>query len=338
MPCLQKNAWPGRTELTSSSKPLKWPRLEPNLQVSFYYRLGTLRELYLDEALSTTIARLDIAELDHQLVQYISPAHLARVASFGLRGEVFFPVPYVLEANPFLVGYYRLLLGLSQKEIYNKGRLGRFKRLEETGEIPKTLQPELSGFCTTLIHASQALVDGIDDLSLGIVHDLQLLTIGPQFRGSENTRLGRGATKEFFDLVQSIVAPYVKETTAHTILLENDSKRPVLIEFSADPDVRISQKLESKTRPIVSIEIKGGTDVSNVHNRLGEAEKSHQKARNMGYFEFWTITRVDVPSDIARRESPTTSRFFHLDRIIDRHFAEHKEFREVLGSLLGIRT
>ena len=44
----------------SSSKPKKWPRLEPNLQVSFYYRLGTLRELYLDEALSATIAKLEV--------------------------------------------------------------------------------------------------------------------------------------------------------------------------------------------------------------------------------------------------------------------------------------
>jgi hypothetical protein len=88
----------------------------------------------------------------------------------------------------------------------------------------------------------------------------------------------------------------------------------------------------------VSIEVKGGTDISNIHNRLGEAEKSHQKARNRGFFEFWTIVRCDVDPAMAARESPTTSRFFHLDRISDQKAPEHREFRDLLGSLLGIQT
>lgn len=29
-------------------------------------------------------------------------------------------------------------------------------------------------------------------------------------------------------------------------------------------------------RNIIAVEVKGGTDFSNIHNRIGEAEKSHQ--------------------------------------------------------------
>lgn len=130
---------------------------------------------------------------------------------------------------------------------------------------------------------------------------------------------------------------YIKETTKRTIILENDSGRSVLIEFLSDPDIRITEKLETHMRPKVSIEIKGGTDASNIHNRLGEAEKSHQKAKNRGFFEFWTIIRVDVDQVMAKRESPTTSQFFHLDHIKDSSSQEHKRFSDILGSLIGIR-
>jgi hypothetical protein len=314
------------------------PELSPNLQVSFYYRLQALRELYLQGALKKTVAGLSITALDSQLAKCVSRPSLQTVASFGLRGEVFFAVPCVIEANPFLLGYYRLLLGLSQKEIYNKRGMGRFKCLEEQGTIPKALKKEIPALCQCLARAAEILVDGVDELSLSIVHDLQLLTIGPQFRGSENTKLGQGATVEFFEILRDIVAPYIKETTVRTILVENDSGRPVLVEFSSDPDVRITEKLESQVRPLVSIEIKGGTDVSNIHNRLGEAEKSHQKARNKGFFEFWTVLRVDVDPELAGRESPTTSHFFHLDRIKQPTTDEHRRFRDLLGSLMGIQT
>jgi len=89
----------------------------------------------------------------------------------------------------------------------------------------------------------------------------------------------------------------------------------------------------------VAIEIKGGQDYSNVHNRIGEAEKSHQKAKLDGYAECWTIVGVAaLGMDIARRESPTTDRFYHLDRIADATSAEAVDFRECLLSRLGIRS
>jgi hypothetical protein len=74
-----------------------------------------------------------------------------------------------------------------------------------------------------------------------------------------------------------------------------------------------------------------------MHNRLGEAEKSHQKARNNGFFEFWTVLRTNVDSVMAKRESPTTSHFFHFDQIKTPGSKEYRLFRDLLGSILGIK-
>jgi hypothetical protein len=69
----------------------------------------------------------------------------------------------------------------------------------------------------------------------------------------------------------------------------NDSGRKITIAFSSDPDISISEQALNRQHPLVSIEIKGGTDYSNIHNRLGEAEKSHQNAKSSGFHQFWTI-------------------------------------------------
>lgn len=52
----------------------------------------------------------------------------------------------------------------------------------------------------------------------------------------------------------------------------------MLIEFAPDPDIVIREEFsKGKYRNIITIEVKGGTDFSNIHNRVGEAEKSHQR-------------------------------------------------------------
>jgi len=87
---------------------------EPHLQISFYHRLTELRQTYLLDALLTSVAELDIPRIDHELSQFASHLALRRVAGWGLRGETIFAIPYILSANPELLGYYRLLLGFSQ--------------------------------------------------------------------------------------------------------------------------------------------------------------------------------------------------------------------------------
>ena len=315
----------------------QFPVLDPHLQVAFYHRFLELEHLYLQDALKRTVAGIGLDSLNAELSHYVAAEHLSRVASFGLRGEVFFPVPLLIHAEPRLVGYYRLLFGFSQKEFYNKGPFGRLKQLEDGGKIPAPLELVIIPFCQSLIRTAEVLVTEIDDLSFSVVRDLQLLTLGPQLRGSRNTKLGQDATQEVFSLIKSIVEPFISEATDRTIRIENSSGRTVLIEFFSDPDVRIVEQLPSSVRPIVSIEIKGGEDRSNIHNRLGEAEKSHQKARNRGFFEFWTILRARVDLPLARRESPTTSHFFDLNSIKQTSTPEHVHFRELLGALVGIR-
>jgi len=314
----------------------QFPVLPPDLQVSFYYRLNAIRGTYLRDALKATVSKINLSELDQELSDYVSADRLTRVASFGLRGEVFFPTPLLIQESPFLLGYYRHLYGISQKEFYNKGPFGRFKRLEDSGELPERLAPLMDALCRSLVETGGRLTDGLDELSLDAVHELQLLTIGPQLRGSENTRIGESAVQTVMELILRIVKQHVRERTQRSIRIENAARRPVLIEFSSDPDVLITEKLQSGVRYILSIEVKGGSDASNIHNRLGEAEKSHLKAKKFGCTELWTIVRVDVPTEVAQRASPTTTSFFHLDKISNRRSREYREFRQALASRLGI--
>lgn len=193
-------------------EPAELPIVEPKLQISFYYRLQTVRRLYFGEALGLAVQRIDLTELDSQLAGYVNNRALRRVASSGLRGEVFFPVPLIIKSSPFLLGYYRLLFGLSQKEFY-RGPFSRFKPLEEQGEIPMRLNSALEPLCRSLVKSGEILVGAIDELALDIVHDLQLLTLGPQFRGSANTRIGQGASREFFELIRSIAGASIREVT-----------------------------------------------------------------------------------------------------------------------------
>lgn len=50
-----------------------------------------------------------------------------------------------------------------------------------------------------------------------------------------------------------------------------------------------------------------------------------------------TILRVNIEYDVLKQESPTTSHFFHLDRMADPANPEHVKFKELLYSLLSIR-
>ena len=310
------------------------PVFKPDLQVSFFFRLKEIRERYLQDALRQAVANSNIAQLDDELRQIVDPGALQRVASAGLRGELVFPLPTLLTTSPFLLGYYRLLYGLSQKEAYRC--IGRFKKMEEEGVVPANAADDVPWLCKYLCKTGELLVQGIDELSVDVLHDLQLLTAGPQFRGSENTRIGESAAVEVFDLIGAIAGSAVEEATRRTLVIKNSAGRTVLVTVASDPDVAITEEVNGRMQPRLAMEIKGGSDVSNVHNRIGEAEKSHQKARNKGFIEFWTIIRANVNEADARKESPTTTRFFDLGRILDRQSDGFGQFRSELAARLGI--
>ena len=134
-----------------------------------------------------------------------------------------------------------------------------------------------------------------------------------------------------------MVYDYIISSSNSSITIKNSLGRNIEIQFASDPDIVIIESLKSGENKIVSIEIKGGTDYSNAHNRLGEAEKSYQKAKQEGYNEFWTIVRVDIDLKLAKKESPTTTKFFNLDNIENEESAEAKKFAEMISSKLSIK-
>ena len=125
-------------------------------------------------------------------------------------------------------------------------------------------------------------------------------------------------------------------SSAAGIVLRNSFGRTVTVAFSSDPDIALSEELSASVINKLAIEIKGGTDVSNIHNRLGEAEKSHQKAKAKGFTEFWTIKNAEVDLAVAAKESPTTNLFFDLSRIIDPNDDEWIRFRDERTARLGV--
>ena len=253
-------------------------------------------------------------------------------------GENYFsPCPVCCAFVPSLLGYYRLLYGFSQKEFYRHSALSPFKRLEERNELSKSTTPRIAPLCKSLASTGRLFVKQLDNLSIQIIRDLQLMTLGAQLRGSRNTKLGKSATGELFSLIENLVRPYVQSQTAQKLELKNESGRTVIVTFSSDPDISITEELPSSVRPLVAIEIKGGTDVSNIHNRIGEAEKSHQKAKLQGFFELWSILGAEVDLVMASSESPTTTRFFALSKLRDITSPEHKDFRDQLHSVIGIK-
>ncbi len=313
----------------------------PELQIDFSYALGQLRTTYLYEALSQTLDKVNLATLDTELSEYVPQMMLKRLAKLGLRGELVFAVPCMLKANPFLLGYYRLLLGFSQKEFYTtQFGVSGFKSMETRGTLSTKNNTRLPELCKGLISSATALLEGIgqDRISRELFDDLSLLTLGPQLRGGANVKKGLAGIIDVFQAIHEIVQHAATHSTASRIELLNAAGRVVLIEFAPDPDIVIREEIgPDRFRNIIAVEVKGGTDFSNIHNRVGEAEKSHQKARASGYVECWTVVNVDrMDMDMARRESPTTNMFYRLSSLKSAKGEEYRDFRERIVALTGI--
>jgi hypothetical protein len=296
-----------------------------------------MRGKYLSQALSAAIGHLVVADIDIQLRRYASSEALNLLARHGLRGELVYALPLVLEHSPMLLGYYRLLYGLSQKAFYNKGGFGRFKSMEEAGLLNAKNLAHLDELCLAMATTATELLIGLDEWSHDFIHDLQLLTLGPQFRGAENAQIGVRAAAEVFEMVRCFVADCTVSTDPSRIVIQNAAGREVEIVFAADPDIAVYELTESTRQPKVAIEIKGGMDGSNVHNRIGEAEKSHRKAKGKNFTDFWTIIAAPFDRAMAQSESPTTTLFYEMSGIQTAGTTEYQEFHDRLAVSLGIQ-
>ncbi len=314
----------------------------PELQINFSYALGQIRSRYLQDALMQTIDDLNIATLDRELSEYVPEAGLKILAKQGLRGELLFPVPSLLSANPYLLGYYRLLLGFSQKEFYTtKFGVSGFKSMESTGVLTEKNRGVLPELCKGLISSATFLIEGIgtDRLSKKLLDDLTLLTVGPQLRGGANNKRGFDAIATVFKSIHDIVEHTATDSCDSKIELVNAAGKKVLIQFAPDPDIVIKVAMgEGNFRNVIAIEVKGGKDFSNIHNRIGEAEKSHQKAKNSGYVECWTVVNVDnMDLELARKESPSTNLFYRQSALESGIGDEYEDFKNRILSLTGIK-
>jgi XcyI restriction endonuclease len=315
---------------------------DPDLQVNFAASLGTIRHLYLQDALSETVRNLSIPEIDQELAQYVHPKSLASLAGHQLRGETLFPVPVVLTANPYLLGYYRLVYGYSQKEFYtSETGMGQFKSMEARGKIRKAIAAQLPLLCKTLCGAGALLLAGINStqVSAAFIDDLSLLTLGPQLRGGANVKKGAAGIRSVLNTIHELVRGSVVSLAPSRIEIKNAAGRTVLIEFAADPDIVIREQMRAENyRQLIAIEVKAGEDFANIHNRIGEAEKSHQKARKAGFVECWTVVNVDrVDLTTAHHESPSTNRFYKFSDLMAASGQDYQDFRDRIISLTGIK-
>lgn len=310
----------------------------PTRQVQFYQLLVAARKQWFIDALSEALGQIPQTIVKEQIGKYVPQDAQRILAGARLRDELVFPVPAVLEQKPSLVGYYRLLLGAPQKSFY-KGVTGmdRFKGMEESDIVTAGQKAYLPQFCQAMATSLAGLVRQIPKISERDVRELPLLTYGSQLQGSNNTLIGKKAMRDVFLVITEIVKKFVVEKTERRLKVRNSAGRTVIISLSHDPDVSIQELMGERVLHKVAIEVKGGTDVSNAHNRAGEAEKSHQKARNFGFPEFWTvISKPGLQLRKLQSESPTTNHWFDVTEVLAREGTDWDDFRQRLAGAVGI--
>lgn len=289
-------------------------------QVLFAAFLMEARRNGLHDAVSRAAAAVPPGILRAEIVAHAPDAGLALLQGTGVRDEEVFATPSVLCADPGTLAYYRLLLGISQKQFYPTSTgLNVFKAMEERLQITQRAKTGIGDLCDALNAAMARLLHALPPGTLRMdVDQLPLLALGVQADGSWRTQIGTTATSEVFEALKAIVCaarrPVVE--TASSITTTNNSGREVTLMLAPDPDVVIRENFGTSAIYKAAIEIKGGTDYSNIHNRAGEAEKSHQKARQDGAGDCWTVMHLKH-ADVAKlkQESPSTRHWIDLAEV-----------------------
>lgn len=308
-------------------------------QANIHQLLLTARKVWLSDALRGAMADVDQTTLRNQVTAYVPVAAQRVLATAGIRDEAMFPLPVVLEARPSLVAYYRLLLGVSQKRFYKASTgMTPFKKLEQGAPLSEGLRTQLHDYCIAMCGAIAELVIQADStLESRDVEDLQLLTLGSFYYGSLNNKIGQAATLGVFTAITEIVEPFVQSRSSTELALEMPDGRRFRIVVAGDPDMRIVESLDDTELPVVSIEIKGGTDKANAYNRGGEAEKSHQAAKQRGFEVCWTVIHTaNVDIDKLYQGSPTTNAWFDTNEVIAHTGNDWQRFQNHMRITLGL--
>jgi XcyI-like restriction endonuclease len=316
--------------------------LPPPVRQLYVHRLlAAARETVLADVVLDVLGRVDPDFVAVELRDLAPQEPRRLLAAAGVRDELVFATPTVLTAQPTTLGYYRLLLGVSQKQMYRADTgMSQFRSMESRNTLAPKFRPQLPTLCRAMNHAMAELITTMDGgITQQDVHQLPLLMLGAQLDGSWRTRIGQAATRDVFESLKQIIKDrnhtYVE--LGDSLTLTNRADRTVTIALAADPDVVITEETpEGKAFIKVAIEIKGGTDQSNAHNRAGEAEKSHQKVRHEAQ-DFWTIISTkNIDMQVLKQESPTTRHWFDLQEVQEKQNPTWQTLTDNLLIAMGI--
>lgn len=292
----------------------------PGKQLYVAGYLDRIRLTGLLDAVRSAAAQVPAATLRAEMLKHAPASGLQLAQTTNVRDEHVFLTPTLLRTAPGTFTYYRLLLGISRKQFYTGATgLRPFEAMEDQQEIRARAEPLIDDLCTEMNEAMYVLLTSLPRGTLARdVVELPFLTLGSQADGSWRTQIGTAATTDVFEAMKAVVKnqgrSYVE--TESTITMTNSAGREVTLALAPDPDVVIRETVNGQDVYKVAIEIKGGGDYSNVHNRAGEAEKSHQKARAAGAQDCWTIISLQN-ADVGRlrQESPTTREWLDVEQV-----------------------
>lgn len=312
----------------------------PTRQLSFHLLLVEARKTVFLEALQAVLGRVDLNQVNAELARFAPADARALLVAAGIRDEYVFLTPVVLEQEPRLLGYYQLLLGRPQKSFYGGDGFGAFKSMESVGILSVLQRDALSALCKALgIGMANLVRQMTPPMSVQDAREPPLLILGSQFQVLPNNRIGQRATEGVFTAVVELVEASIVERVERRVVVRNSSGRRVRLVVASDPDIRSEEEFGGwgQGHNKVAIEVKGGSDASNAHNRAGEAEKSHQKAMQEGFEVCWTLIALKgVDQGRLRTESPTTHRWFDIGKVRARSGPSWEDFRQPVAGAVGV--
>ena len=306
--------------------------------------LHEYRERMLGSNLKATVATIDPDDLQAEITQFVNKESRLILQGLGIREEVVFALPCVLKSNPLLLGYYRLLMGISEKQFYTSSTgLSIFKTMEHDGKISAKVEMELNNLCYAINSTMSLLLNSTKCSNLAQdLTELPLMTLGVYADGVWRNVIGTQAALHVFGTIRQIVKSLRAEIVTDEdkcFRFKNSVGNVYRIVPSSDPDISIF--LEGQTEEkLLCIEIKGGQDVANVHNRAGEAEKAHLKAGQAGWREKWTVIYLvglqRKQADKLLTESPSTDSWFDINEVCAQSGKTYDLFKSSLASRFGL--
>ncbi len=140
--------------------------------------LKEYRETMLGSSLQRTVAQISPKTLHKEIVNYVPVGGMKRLQALGIREEVVFALPCVLKTNPRLLGYYRLLMGISEKQFYTgSSGLSSFRPMERDGRIASHSDDDIIDLCKSINGAMNVFLGNasVDSLKMDL-NDLPLMT------------------------------------------------------------------------------------------------------------------------------------------------------------------